>query len=515
MDIRIPTAQRLTYYAFVLAIWLPLLAVLCSPRLRPFAVSVTQDPTAFEAERNRLRAQTPLWNRAVAFYNDSLYALGVSGRPGAAVVGRGGWVFLGDIFNNNFSQAIGRRVLDDREVASWIDTLTLETQWLQMRGIPSAFVVAPAKWSIYPDRLPSWTARLQREHSLDRILAAGGTLPLIDVRAVLREARNHADTYSALNSHWTDYGAWVAWTDIAADLSRRVPALSSLRAPALGSVATGDGHNEFAGMLNISAQNEWTTYRLGEPLTGHVVVNADGSTLAQAGDAQTDLLDLPRMTRNEHARIRQRVLVMRDSSANSLSPFLQDAFEATYQVDHKLGQPDKWPNLVALVERFRPDFVLWVMTERYFNEPAGELDYWRAAENYDCAEPRPSGIDAAHAAVLSHDADGGKNILDLRDENARSLVIRLTVDAREDGTLSVQSADGVAISPGRINFSAGLNELFFKIDRVKPAERLALDPTPNVEVKAVEIRSGGCLADSSTARTEMVRTPSASSADDR
>ena len=363
---------RLLFPLFLATLWLPLIAVFASPQFLPFLRAVRHDPQSFEAERNRLRQATPLWNEAVAGYNDALYTLGVSGRPGVAEAGRDGWLFLGDIFSNNFSQALGRRVLDDAEVARWVAVLAQQQKSLAARGIPFAFVVAPAKWSIYPEYLPAWTDDVHPVHSLDRLVAAAGALPLIDLRAAQRAAKAQAATYSALDSHWTDYGAWVAWKQIAADLNRTNAALPPLHVPALHGVATVDGPGEFEGMLGIAARNRVTKIELEQPLSGYFVVAADGSTRPMPGGSRTDLLDLPRTTRNDAASNRLRVLILRDSTGNALSPFLQDAFYTTYQFDHSLAFPNRRPNVAALVEQLHPDLVLWIMTERYLNERPGD-----------------------------------------------------------------------------------------------------------------------------------------------
>jgi hypothetical protein len=501
LSLRLPRRGSLAFHAFLLAIWLPLLAVLASPALPGFVAAVVRDPSTFDAERNRLRAATPLWNRAVAFYTDALYALGVSSRPGAAEVGRDGWVFLGDIFSGDWSQSLGRRVLSDREVASWTETVALEKKWLATRGIPSAIVVAPSKGTIYPDRLPRWSGGAAHTSSLDRILAAAPELSIIDTRAALREARKQADTYSALNSHWTDFGAYAAWSKIAPELAQRIPALASLHAPALATIGVEDGHNEFIGMLGLEAPNAWTTYRLEQPLGDYAIVADDGTTRTAPGGAETDLLDLPRTTRNEHARTSARVLVLRDSSANSLSPFLQDAFRETYQIDHKLGAPGQWPNLVALVERFRPDAVLWVITERYLAESAGDLAYWRAANAFDCASaelaPNFANVSGANVELAANDA---------------VYIARVTIDASTDGALAVEPASD-RVSPARINFSKGISELFFKADRVKPDQRVTLKSSANARdfaVKSVETRAGGCLSDSSIAKNGAATAPDSS-----
>jgi hypothetical protein len=486
-NLRLPRRGSLLFHAFLFAIWLPLLAVLVSPALAGFVAAVVHDPSSFDAERNRLRAATPLWNHAVAFYTDALYALGVSGRPGAAEVGRDGWVFLGDIFSGDFSQSLGRHVLDDREVANWTQTLTLETKWLAARHIPSAIVIAPSKGTIYPDRLPRWSNSGAHTSAFDRVLATAPALSIIDTRAALRDARRNADTYSALNSHWTDYGAYIAWSTIAPELAQRIPALASLRAPALASIGVEDGHNEFEGMLGLAAPNAWTTYRLDQPLGDYAIIAGDGSARTAPGGTTTDLLDLPRTTRNEHARTSARVLVLRDSSGNSLSPFLQDAFRETYQFDHKLGAPGHWPNLAALVERYRPDVVLWVITERYLAEPAGDPAYWRAATAFDCAA-------AESASSTSRSPDGNIEL----DGDGMVYVVRVIIDASSDGVVAAEPASD-RVSPARVNFSAGTNELYFNVDSIKPGDRVTLKPGAGVAVKSVEARTGDCLSVSSIA----------------
>lgn len=484
------------YYWFLAALWLPLLAVLLSPQIGSFVGTTLRDPSAYEQELNRLRQKTPLWNGAIAFYNRALYAIGVSGRPGAAQIGSGGWIFLGDVFNRNFAQALGRRVLDDREVERWTTTLALQGQWLAARNIPYAFVVAPAKWSIYPDRMPWWTRGLKAEHSFDRVLTAGKALPLIDVRDSLREARNHVDTYSALNSHWTDYGSLVAWRRIAGELPRYLPGLPTPAVPELKSAGIVDEGNEFAGMLNISVPNDWTTYQLRQPLPDLVVVNKDGSETPLAGGSKTDLLDLPRTTRNDHADNRLRALILRDSTGNSLSPFLQNAFHLTYQVDHRLNSPGTWPNLVGLIEEFRPDVVLWVMTERYFDEPAGDLDYWRDADAYQCSASQGRiWPDAASNAAFSIDGDAALSQPLRLTASAPSdpQIARVSLQASAQGELVVDAAGNATAAQRKFHYSPGRNDFFVRLAAGSNAASLTLQSTAggSAKIERIELRSIG------------------------
>jgi hypothetical protein len=487
---------RLIFPVFLAALWLPLIAVFGSAQFSPFLRAIHQDPQSFEAERNRLRQATPLWNDAVAGYNRALYAIGVSGRPGAAEIGRDGWMFLGDIFNNNFSQAIGRRVLDDAEVARWTSVLTLQQQWLATRGIPSAFVVAPAKWSIYPEYLPQWTEGLHPVHSLDRLAAAAGPLSMIDLRATLLEAKAQAATYSALDSHWTDYGAWVAWKQIATDLNRAIPALPMLNVPSLRGMSSVDGAGEFEGMLGISATNRVTTYELSQPFSDAVIVAADGSVRPLPGGTRTDLLDLPRMTRNDAAGNRLRVLILRDSTGNALSPFLQNAFHTTYQVDHSFGVPKRRPNLAGLVDQLHPDLVLWIMTERYLNESPGDPDEWRAANDFDCNASDSLGVWSHENAARGFSVDGDATLATPMtvsvDAASGTRILRVDLQAAAAGTLLVESSEGLAARRS-IDYIAGANEWFLPLSANVGTLTFSTGAPAQANIRRIEIRAASKL----------------------
>ena len=134
---------------------------------------------------------------------------------------RDGWVFWSDYQWENFSQALGRRTLSDREMSAWATAFGQLRDDLAADGIPLVILIAPAKWDAYPDKLPSWASELRGATTLDRIRLAHPDLPIVDVRAALSRARTGtaerpgANTYEPNNSHWTDYGGFVAWETLA------------------------------------------------------------------------------------------------------------------------------------------------------------------------------------------------------------------------------------------------------------------------------------------------------------
>lgn len=371
------TTKKLVGILFVLFMWIPFACVFASGKLVAALRATATNPQEWVRQKEVLRRSTPLWNRSVEAYTRTMYSLGTTSNQGVAVIGRHGFVFLGDNFNRNISQASGRRIYNARETSEWLEVLRAQNSWLKHQDIDLLFVVAPAKWSIYPEKLPRWIDR-RATHTLDKLVAQSGGLPLLDVRDGLKAARSEADTYSPMNSHWTDFGAYVAWKQIAATLGAQNPAYRGLYVPPYAGVTVADDNNEFAGMIGLTRSNPWTmpVYRSALPAYEVIDENSGGSVVF-GGAAKTDLLYLPRHTRSAYASNKARVLVMRDSTGNSLSPFLQAAFSETIQVDHHLNTPESATDLVPLVQKYHPDLVIYIVTERYLDGPLGSADRWR------------------------------------------------------------------------------------------------------------------------------------------
>ena len=104
--------------------------------------------------------------------------------PGAAVEGRDGFLFLGDDYMANFAQAMGRRYYSREEVQTTVDAEKNRDAWLAKRGIASELFVVPAKWSIYPDKLPAWTDGQVLPHVLDQLVTADCLVPGPPPRAI-------------------------------------------------------------------------------------------------------------------------------------------------------------------------------------------------------------------------------------------------------------------------------------------------------------------------------------------
>jgi hypothetical protein len=284
------------------------------------------------------------------------------------VAEKDGWYDWGDVQAANFSQAVGRRYLTTAEAGRWHDHLAKLRDSLSAMKIPLVIVVTPAKWDVYPEKLPDWAQGIRGSGPLDQLLGSYPDLPIVDLRAPLREASKQNQTYSKTNSHWTEYGAWVGWKAISQCINATFPAVGGLASPAIDGISLTADHNEFAPYGVADPAPNWTVPDYTEPLNPVAVTDKTGATSTVSGDTQTDLLSLPAETRGEASQTGHTALFVRDSYGNALSIPLQQSFARTWQVRHNLDSaPNTQPDIAALAREHHPDVVILQITERHLN----------------------------------------------------------------------------------------------------------------------------------------------------
>jgi len=285
------------------------------------------------------------------------------------VLGEDGWVFWGDIQNNNFSQAIGRRTLSAEELSAWHTYLAnLDTE-LSAEGIELYVVIAPAKWAIYPENLPEWAKAIRGPGPLDQLMEVGGDLPLVDLRAPLTEESSETQTYSRVNSHWSSFGAYTGWNAIADCIVANQPDVGLEPLPLEG-VTLVDDFNEY-GDYDIELETpDWTEPVFAEPLAPVEISAAGADPVTVDGSRWTSFDDLPATTHTEGAPSDASVLFVSDSFGVVMSPYIQQAFTDIRTLRHNLdGDPSIRPDIADVALATRPDIVILEITQRHLNLP--------------------------------------------------------------------------------------------------------------------------------------------------
>jgi alginate O-acetyltransferase complex protein AlgJ len=343
-----PGAEWLVVIVFLVAIWLPCVQMAC--HLFP-SVDTLEKRKPMVAPRPSLRAPHRfLWEYGKYFREDFglrgilirwdtvmrlklLHASPVS----KLVFGRSGWIFY-----DSEKVPDGVTMVDfkglvpftSRELVAVRGSLERQTRWCRERGIACVFIVVPNKETIYPEYLPKSVRRFAPRTRLDQVVGAIGadsTIMLIDLRSPLLQAKNRCPypLYSRGGTHWNQFGAFYAYQAVLARLSRFFPRLHP---------------HDLEDFDIVVDRNSSEDHWLG---------------LRENVSSRFSLKPGRRRTRAD-GEIGKAVVIY-DSSWDALEPFLSLHIRRMVQEHVDLSRDRSRP----LLERERPDLVVYEMTERY------------------------------------------------------------------------------------------------------------------------------------------------------
>ena len=300
----------------------------------------------------------------------ALYQIGISTDPGQVVIGREGWLFLGD--NYKQSQTVSRRgkTSDDLIIGQKIGDATIAwDHWLASKGVRLFRVmIGPNKETIYPEYLPMW-AKPSSPTATDALLTGTGTQHYIDLREPLLAAKTSSNEslYYHTDTHWNSLGAGVAYRAFAQEVSRSIPEIrwpvdDAFEVSSIGPRYGGD----LANFLRISenlhdmepvlnATNlpiETTQYDFDSRIIIH-----------KGGNPQVGAPRKPVLIKSVGALNAKKVLWLRDSFGSALSPLMAATFTETVQLHGGVALAPGG-RFIELVEKWKPDYVFITVVER-------------------------------------------------------------------------------------------------------------------------------------------------------
>jgi hypothetical protein len=152
------------------------------------------------------------------------------------IVGKKGWLYYN---SDEVDIGDGITMKDYRGLAPFTDpdllliqsTLDRRRKELADRGIAYVVAVAPNKSSVYGEYLPDYITRVRDTTRLDQVvswLGAHSRFALVDLRRALIQGKSAYPTYYKTNSHWNNYGAFLAYREIMLQVAVQVPEVSPL-----------------------------------------------------------------------------------------------------------------------------------------------------------------------------------------------------------------------------------------------------------------------------------------------
>lgn len=220
--------NRAIAISFVVALWLPIIGMLLrvdggpvrtENRALAEAPVLSTDPRDLARFPRRLAQyfadRFGFRNALVRLHARAMYeGLGVSPDP-RVIVGDSGWLYFAA--EGALEVWRGDSLFSASELDAWTSTLEARRTWLAAQGAGYLFTVVPEKPNIYPEYLPDGVVPLRAERRLDQLVAALRSrthVHVVDLRPALRRGKATLPTYQRTDTHWTDYGAWLAYGEL-------------------------------------------------------------------------------------------------------------------------------------------------------------------------------------------------------------------------------------------------------------------------------------------------------------
>ncbi|MBN2166108.1 MAG: hypothetical protein JW717_07525 [Marinilabiliaceae bacterium] len=144
--------------------------------------------------------------------------------PHSVVVGKNGWYFLGNSYENVLNKSTGLEHFTNDELCTFVEVFRERLDWLKKHKIDYYFAVAPNKHSVYPEYLPFNLK--QRKTKLDQLVETLDTalnFKVINIRDRLISLKDTTELYFLTNSHWNRLGAYYAYCHIMESINEQYP----------------------------------------------------------------------------------------------------------------------------------------------------------------------------------------------------------------------------------------------------------------------------------------------------
>jgi alginate O-acetyltransferase complex protein AlgJ len=276
--------------------------------------------------------------------------LGIS-TAASVIIGQGAWLF-------HTHAPISHDVppFTHGELLQWQRVLEQRQHWLARRGCRYLVFIPPDKQTIYPEYLPPVPHPHHPQSRLDQLLEhmrAHSTVPIIDVRADLLQAKERERLYHITDSHWNDRGAFVGYHRVAQALAEWFPVIHPLPREAFEEDTHLAGGGDLAEMIGLAHRTREERLDLRPRIPRRAIRHDEGMAMP-AGIRFA--LGKPYLTECDDPRL-PRAVVFHDSFGLPMQPFLSEHFSRSvwYWIDDFLQE---------VVEQERPDVVIHQLLER-------------------------------------------------------------------------------------------------------------------------------------------------------
>lgn len=316
------------------------------------------------------------WKRKVLYNMDFIlptlskvfYPLGVSIDPARAVIGKEGWLYLGDAYADSITaKRVGFTTNDIDTIEKVAKSAESWNRWLKRNGVQAFHIIlGPDKDSIYPEYLPQWSKYATQSLTGALLNSVQADIYVNPATRFSQEKSNYPHSlYYKTDTHWNNLGAWLAFNEFSKKLAITQPELIWPQTPEgmFSSIVERPG-GDIADFLRI--QSSLTDHEVILNLPAYAIplehYDFESGDLALAGPNVPVAAPMtPLLVKSKQALNSKKVLWLRDSFGVAMAPFMAATFSDILQVHYLALKPGA---LAELIERVQPDYVFITVVER-------------------------------------------------------------------------------------------------------------------------------------------------------
>jgi hypothetical protein len=276
----------------------------------------------------------------------------------SVVIGRDGWLFYKSESKDDgpgINDAQGLTPLSDEELSSVIATIKKVHEDLKSRGITLIVTVAPNKSTIYGEYLPiNFPQIVGNNTRLDQLVASiPQDIVFVDLRKSLADGKSHMHTYQKSDSHWNNYGAFLASKEL----------IEALKPKYHFESMTLDQFN--IEQKEVRGEGDLSSMMAARGIFPELYIGLIPKTSTKFKDFDYGYergLYSGHIWQQANKKL-PRLLMFGDSYRTSMAPFLIPYFSESYI----MGFSKNYKINYDLLEIAKPSVVIWEVAERYID----------------------------------------------------------------------------------------------------------------------------------------------------
>jgi len=307
---------------------------------------------------NYLEDNNPLRSAFIMSSNTMQTTVGVSPNK-FVVIGKEDWLFAN--YRDAFKVHIGRENLSKTQLDIVANSIEKHQRYFEAKGLKFYFLVAPDKHGIYPEFFPDLyqNVPIHRKENVNVIdhFKTQSTLHVVDPRDRMMAAKEDHLLYYRGDTHWNSIGAYQAYWELMKTLAIDFHNIRILKWRETDVQAVTKRGGDLARVINHQkTESNFDLTPKVDAIVSDVIIQKAGPDLRMDNRIIT--------TSNTSAPV---LLLLRDSFAERMIPFLAHSFSKIILISHGKGLYDK-----SIIKRHQVDVVVFQAVERILTVPLQE-----------------------------------------------------------------------------------------------------------------------------------------------